>query len=169
MAEADNEELDLDKKKPAGKKNLILYTVIALLLVGLSVTGTMLILGNGKPAEMKAGEENKSEPLGVAKYVPLKTMVVNFGDKGPVRFLQVDIQVMTREEKVSKAIEEHMPVIRNDILLLLSSQSYETVSTLKGKEQLRNQIREAIQKILKKQAGLDEGVSAVYFTSFVMQ
>lgn len=168
MAEAGKEELDLDKKKPAGKKNLILYVVIGLLLVGLSVTGTMLFLGDKSGG--KAGEgEKQPAPVAAAEYVPLKTMVVNFGDKGPVRFLQVDIQVMTRKKKVAEAINEHMPVIRNDILLLLSSQSYETVSTLKGKEQLRNQIREAIQKILKKQADLDAGVDAVYFTSFVMQ
>lgn len=166
---AENEDLDLDAKKSSGnKKNILLYAVIGLLLIGVSVTSTMLLLG-GNGGEKKAeGDGTEEVEKGEALYLPLETMVVNFGGKSPARFLQVDVQVMTREKEVKGAIEKHMPVIRNDLLLLLSNQKYEQVSTLQGKEKLREQVLETIRKDLKEQEAPD-AVEAVYFTSFVMQ
>lgn len=168
---AENEEVDLDAKKASGnKKMIILYVVIGLLLVGVSVSTTLLLLGgNGNEgAQQEASAEEGETAKGEAIYLPLETMVVNFGGQGPARFLQVDIQVMTRDSEVQEAIEAHMPVIRNDLLLLLSNQSYEQVSTLEGKEKLRKQVLETLRKDLKEQ-GEPDAVEAVYFTSFVMQ
>lgn len=172
MAE-NEEEVDLDAKKPSGsKKNIIIYALLGVLLVGLSVTTTLLFLGGGngggEESTTQAEAEEEPEKKGEAIYHPLDTMVVNFTKKGPARFLQVDIQVMTRDGAVVDAIEAHTPIIRNDILLLLSNQTYEKVSTLEGKEQLRQEVLETIQRILKEQ-GEPDSVEAVYFTSFVMQ
>jgi len=168
---AENEEVDLDAKKGSGnKKMIVLYVVIGLLLVGVSVTTTLLLLGGDgdEGAKQEASAEEGKATKGDAIYLPLKTMVVNFGGQGPAQFLQVDIQVMTRDSAVKEAIETHMPVIRNDLLLLLSNQSYEQVSTLEGKEKLREQVLETLRKDLKAQ-GEPDAVEAVYFTSFVMQ
>ena len=167
---AENEDLDLDAKKSSGnKKNIIMYVVIGLLLIGVSVTSTMLMLGGQGGGGQKAEGEGKEEvEKGEALYMPLETMVVNFGGNSQARFLQVDIQVMTRKQEVKEAIETHMPIIRNDLLLLLSNQKYEVVSTLEGKEKLREQVLQTIQEDLKEQ-GEPDAVEAIYFTSFVMQ
>lgn len=166
---AENEDLDLDAKKSSGnKKNIIMYVVIGLLLIGVSVTSTMLLLGGKGEGGAAQGEGQEEVAKGEALYLPLETMVVNFGGDSPARFLQVDVQVMTREKAVKEAIKTHMPVIRNDLLLLLSNQKYEQVSTLKGKEKLREQVLETIRKDLTEQ-GEPDAVEAVYFTSFVMQ
>ena len=52
--------------------------------------------------------------------------------------------------------------------LFRSSQTYDSVSTLEGKEALREEALSVIQEILEEETG-DPGVEAVYFTSFVMQ
>ena len=94
--------------------------------------------------------------------------VVNFQDQSQVRFLQIAMEVSTRDPLVIAAVKTHMPVIRNNLVLLLSNQAYAGMSTREGKEKLRTDALAEIQKILTEQTG-KPGVDAVYFTSFVMQ
>jgi flagellar FliL protein len=173
MAETDteNEDLDLDVKPASGsKKKIIIMAVVGLLLIGLSVGLTVWLLGGKGSAGDSAKEEHAAEEtVKKAQYLPLETMVVNFADGRIARYLQVDIQLMAYDPEVLKVAEEHMPVIRNDILVLLGSESYEKVSTREGKEELRKQILGAVNRILRQQAGEKKGVQAVYFTNFVMQ
>ncbi|RKZ94214.1 MAG: flagellar basal body protein FliL, partial [Gammaproteobacteria bacterium] len=64
--------------------------------------------------------------------------------------------------------QKHLPVIRNEIVLLLSGQKYEEMVTPEGKEQLRSELIETINNILKKRKA-KKGIDNIYFTSFVMQ
>ena len=112
--------------------------------------------------------------------------VVNFEDQTHASYLQVEMQVMARSKEVLSQVSENMPVIRNNILFILSAQKYEQVSTRAGKEQLQKTILEAVQKVVsdaanektsaehdkdKKNAATakPENVEQVYFTSFIMQ
>ena len=65
-------------------------------------------------------------------------------------------------------VKEHGPAIRNGLVMLFSSQDPVTLNTRDGKEALRKQSLDEINKVLKEQSGLT-GVENVYFTSFVMQ
>jgi flagellar FliL protein len=61
------------------------------------------------------------------------------------------------------------PVVRNDLLLLLGNQHYETIATREGKEKLRAQALGAVRKVVTNAGGKADKIEAVYFTSFVMQ
>lgn len=165
MAERE-EDLDLDAKPAPNKKRIIIIAVAAVLLIAVSVGVTLMLLGGEKGEEEAAA--TKEVAVTETHYLALEKMIVNFAQKGPVRFLQVEMQVMAHDPEVLKAIEEHMPVIRNDILVLLGSQQSEQLSSREGKEMLRGEILAATQRIVKTNAGLD-GPQAVYFTNFVMQ
>jgi flagellar FliL protein len=163
-----DEDLDLDAKPASSnKKKIIIIAVAALLLVAVVVGVTMMLLGGG---EETAGEEAVAEEAAVTEthYLALDNMVVNFAQKGGAKFLQVKMELMAHDPAVLKAIEEHMPVIRNDILVLLGGQDAAQLSSREGKETLRAEILTAVQKIVKENAGLN-GPQAVYFTNFVMQ
>ena len=54
------------------------------------------------------------------------------------------------------------------MLLLFSSQSFETLSSPKGKIDLQKQSLQKVQDVVKQSLGRP-GIEAVYFTSFVMQ
>jgi flagellar basal body-associated protein FliL len=54
-------------------------------------------------------------------------------------------------------------------LLILGNQSYESVSTLEGKEALRARCLEAVRTVIQESGGESVKVEALYFTSFVMQ
>jgi flagellar basal body-associated protein FliL len=55
------------------------------------------------------------------------------------------------------------------MLLLLGSQTYDTISTTEGKEELRKKALEIIAKVVDEEGGEAKKVEDLYFTSFVMQ
>lgn len=119
--------------------------------------------------EEEDDEEVTEEQKKKAIYVPIEsTFVVNFEGVSKVRFLQVTVELMTRDEAVVDAIKTHMPVIRNNLTFLFSSRSFEDVSTVAGKEQLRASALDEVQKIMENETN-NPSVEALYFTSFVTQ
>lgn len=122
----------------------------------------------GKSKKDKKGK--KAEPKAPALYVKYEPpFVVNFDAKGVMRFLQISMEVMTRDAPTSEVIKLHEPKIRNNMLMLLGSQTYETLSSMEGKEGLRKQALETIAKVVEEEGGEGKKVEDIYFTSFVMQ
>ncbi len=95
--------------------------------------------------------------------------VVNFNGEQSARFLQVAVQVMTRDPATLELLKANDPVVRNDLLLLLGNQKVDVVSTREGKEHLRADALAAVRNIVAGAGGHPDHVEAVYFTSFVMQ
>ena len=75
---------------------------------------------------------------------------------------------MTRDAEVRDQLHHHMPAIRNDLVLLLSTTTADELSTLEGKEELQLETLSIVRSVIEDESGLT-GVDAVYFTSFVMQ
>lgn len=173
----DKEESDGEKGEQKGgkkksslmKKLLILGGV--LVLIGGGAGAAFFFLGNGHGGEKGKGhdkakaEQPKAPPV---YYAFDPAFVVNFKDESEVRFLQVTVEVMARDPLVIESVKTHTPVIRNNLIMLLSNQTVESISTVEGKEKVRAETLKEIQKILKKQTG-SPGVEDVYFTGFVMQ
>jgi flagellar protein FliL len=129
-----------------------------------------------KDAKSKSKSKTKGKkgkepaPKAPAIYVKFEPpFVVNFEAKGVMRFLQVTIEVMTRDQQTAELVKLHDPKLRNDLLFLLGSQTYETISTLEGKEGLRKHALETIAKVVGDEGGKAKEVEDLYFTSFVMQ
>ena len=126
-----------------------------------------------KPEPKAAVDEHKAEGGGAsgkpAQYFSFDPpLVVNFDDTQAVRFLQLQIDVMARDEKVIEAVKSNSPAIRNNLLMLMNNRDYKTLMTREGKEALRQECLKEVQKILKKETGAT-GVEDLYFSSFVVQ
>ncbi len=171
----EKEDLDLDVKG-GGKSNTVLLIALIVLLLLVGGGGAAFFLlggGDNKSAKSDAGAatEHKAEKVEDKEthYLELgKEFVVNLEDTSKVNYLQVSIQVMAHKTEPLDLIKENMPVIRNKLMLILSSQKYEEVNTRKGKEKLRKEIKEAIQTILHEESP-KANIDAVYFTSLIMQ
>ena len=152
----------------AGKRRVPwLYIGIgaALLVVGL---GAALFLTRGHATPAKATTAH--EPLAPPIYLALDpAFVVNFQADQIVRFLQISIEVMSRDQATLELLKNNDPVVRNDLLILLANQKYSVIATPAGKEQLRADALAAIRKDLVQAGGDPKRLEAVYFTSFVMQ
>src|SRR4051812_21424877 len=153
--------------KGAGRKRLIIALASLLLLAGGGFTAWKMM--SGKPDAKGAAKKEEVEKL-PPRYITLDPpFVVNFEAEAMVRFLQVTVGVMTRDTAVELIVKENDPRVRNDLLMILSNQTYATVSTLEGKEALRTRCLEAIRSIVKEMGGDPKKIEALYFTSFVMQ
>ena len=106
---------------------------------------------------------------GSSPYVEFNPpFVVNVNDGEEVHHMQVDIQVKLASPEAGALIEEHQPAIRHALVLLLSGQNVKEVRTVQGKEKLRQEALEAVQKVLEENAGTP-GIEALYFTGLIIQ
>lgn len=95
-------------------------------------------------------------------------LIVNFDDQQAVRFLQLQIEVLTRDPAVVEAVKLHTPIIRNNLLMMMNGRDYKVLMTREGKEALRQECLKEVQRILNKETG-KPGIEDLYFTSFVVQ
>lgn len=194
--EAAAKDKDKQDSAPAkgGSKKLLIIIAAAVLVLGGGGAGAFFFMhksaadeevsadsGEGEHADAKDAKKEKgkgkkdkkgkaAEPKLPAIYVEFNPpFVVNFDAKGVMRFLQVSIQVMTRDHETSEMVKLHEPKIRNNMLLLLGSQTMDTISTTEAKEELRKKALETIAKIVDEEGGEGKKVEDLYFTSFVMQ
>ncbi len=161
-----------------GKSKLILLIVLGLVVIGASVGGTLLVLSmlkeepvleEGMEEGMEGEAAMEEEVKKPAIYYPLKpSIIVNFEARGRQRFMQADLTFLIRDDDVIAAIELHMPMIRNALVLLMGGQLYEDVQTAEGKELMRVQCLQEVQRLLEQEIG-KPGVEQVLFTNLVMQ
>lgn len=176
-AEKNTEDEESATEKPAGKKSGVMKYVLigvgALVLVGLSVGGSMymaksMLAGKDSTGDAHAPEAEKKEEKVPVYFAFEPPIVVNFKGATGMRFLQVTIEVMTYDPTVVPKIELNMPVIRNNLIFLLSGLSIDDLSTPEGKVKVRADALAEIQKVMVERTG-KPGVEELYFTSFVMQ
>ena len=153
---------------PQEKRRLPLWLilVIATVVLGAGIGGAAALHLFGSGA---AGGGKARVPSGPPIYLPLKPFVVNFQAGQPVHFLQVTVQVMSRDPKTIALLKQNDPMVRNSLLLLLGSQQATALATETGKQRLRAEVLAAIRKVAAQNGGRPARIEAVYFTSFVMQ
>jgi len=156
QASADEAAVAEAKKK---KKKLFMFIGLAILLVLISVGATFFIVSkmmgskNADADDEATAEASESEAVvAPAIYYPLKpNFTVNYDVNGRQRFLQAELTLMYRDPAVLKTLELHMPAVRNGLVMLLSSQVFEELQTLEGKEKLRAAALTTVQDIINKE------------------
>lgn len=188
MAEKDKEDHENEEgKKKSG--NMLLIIIVAVLVLILVIGGVVaaLMMGN-HDAEAEAGHGAKTEVAAdahseegnaaessshssgseatteVGLMYPLDGFTVNLLSESGRRYLKCEINLELEGEELSPELDTKKPVFRDIIIRILSSKSLEEISTIKGKEKLKEQIVNDLNMRLK-----DGKVKNVYFTDFVVQ
>lgn len=155
------------QEKPKSKMMLIIIiAVLVALLAGGGIAAFFMMSGGDEDAAAQEAAEPQQMPAIYFDFKP--PFIVNYQWNGRQRFVQVSLSVMTRKGAVVDAIQKHMPLIRNNLLMVFSAQDFEMLRTPEGKEALRQQVLEDLQKVLNEEIG-EPGVEQVLFTNFVMQ
>ena len=94
--------------------------------------------------------------------------VVNITDNGGAVFLQVNAQLKVSNEELKSHLSAHLPAIQHTVMLVLSEQTASGVSSLQGKQKLRETTLKEIQDFLTAQIGIPV-VEEIYFTGFIIQ
>lgn len=162
----------MSSKKPSSSSKLP-WILVAALLLTLATGGGWFWYSSAVAApvaaDAAAAETDQTSPRKPAIYFALDpAFVVNLADTNAVRYLQADVQLMTRDDATAKAMELHAPAIRNRLLLLFGQYSADQLAQRSAKERLQKTAADEVRTLLKTEATASK-VEAVYFTSFVTQ
>lgn len=165
---AENNTAQTPPKK--GKLKLIItVVVITLLAIGLSVAGTLWFL---KDDGASAVDESSSEPAApefqssiysdIQK--PLRTTVKA---QGRQRYAQIYLSFEAKDPAALAGAEKHMPLILNQLNMLLGSTDFVELQAPEGRLALSNKMLEAVNQMLEQEG--EPAIARVLFRNFVVQ
>ncbi len=165
------DDVDLSEEGGGGKSKKMII-IIAVVVLALGGAGAWFFLSGG---DDEAVADEAAEEVSPVKQTPIyatvdKAFVVNFADQSnnEVRYLQIKLKVMARDQAVIDAFTLNTPAIQHELLMLFFEQKYDVLNTTEGKSALKEQSLSTINKVLKAEQTEGE-LEAVYFTSLIMQ
>lgn len=183
MAEEEKEEQGEGGEKK--KSSTILFAIIGalvLLLIIIGVVAFLLLSGGDEEAADPAAGGGAAQQQAVAgaeapKPVKMKTDLLNVGpvyemdrfivnllSQSGRRYLKVTLNLEMDSEGLIAELETKKPAVQDTIISILSSKTIEEISTVKGKEKLKEEIVGRLNEFL-----VDGKVQNVFFTQFVVQ
>ena len=163
------EELDLGEEKSGKSKLIIIIAAVAVLLIGGGVAAYFLLFSGDEEAAEEGTEEvaEEAEEKGPAQYLALDPpFVVTL--PGKPSLLQVGVSVRFTGEGLADFVSHNDPMVRHNLLNLLSSVDAKALKQRAAKEALQQQMLDELNRVLKELNAPGE-IEALYFTSFVMQ
>jgi flagellar FliL protein len=156
-----------------GKPTLFILIAVINMLVVIGV-GAMLYLGQKKKAmepgiddvikgehEQHEKEEKSKEFIG--KLVPLETFLVNVSGSRGRKLVKINMELELSNAEVQEEVEKIKPKIRDYIIIIASSKTFNEISTKEGKDALRDEIKNQLNLFLTKGQ-----INKVYFTEFIL-
>ncbi|MFQ6334480.1 flagellar basal body-associated FliL family protein [Methylophilus sp. 3sh_L] len=101
-------------------------------------------------------------------YLQFETFTVNLLPDPDEKFLQLDLTIEAKDAALADKIKAQMPLMRNRVLMLLTSKKASDIATPEGKTQLSEELLAELKKPMKK-GGKPLKIKQVLFTSFVIQ
>ena len=179
--------------KKGGRKKLIVLLTIALIVIGGGAAGGYFAMGGFAHHEEEVNEDlpqlvvregvsdedaatgrehsrrGRPDPrVFQSTYVPLEG---NFTSnlRGGDAFVQIGLGVSTYyDTRVTENVTRNMMAIRSAVIMTVSEADPVEITTLQGKQHLKEALKNAINEVLTNREGFG-GIDEVYFTSFVTQ
>lgn len=176
-----------EQAAPKKSKKLLIIILAAVLLVVLAGGGAafMLLKKGDDHAEddedavetAKPKKKDKKAKDAHPVFSNLEPFTVNLIPETGDQYLQVALSIEFEEAAAEAEAKLHMPKIRNNVTLLLSSKKASELLTREGKQKLAAELKETINDVLeppklnkKGEKISGEGpVKDVLFTSFIIQ
>ena len=139
----------------------------------------------------KASSAKARDPKQAPTFVPLDPFTVNLADKTADRYAQVGLTLELGDAAAGESLKAFMPAVRNNILLVLSNKTASEMMDREGKARLAAEIQRETSRAMgvevededegdgedesprkkkkKKRAAPELPVTAVYFSTFIVQ
>lgn len=156
---------------PAGSKPIILYALVVVNMLVVAGVGFMVWKNSHKPTAtvdqviegVKKDDHAEAEKTPeVGKVIPLETFIVNLAGSKGRKVLKVNMELEVKGQDIIQEIDNRKAQIRDFIIIILSSKTYDQVSTKEGKDSLRNEIKDNVNSFLSKGK-----IVNVYFTELI--
>jgi len=142
-----------------------------MVLIG-AIVGALLLGGGGAAFYMTsmappvAQEDQVDTRTNI--YVEVPPVVANFEYEGSMRYLQVTVNLQTRNTASATLMKDNAPLIQGEILMLLQDLDFGTVRSTEGKRALIEMIDAGVRELFKSGAEPLE-LEQVVLTGFVVQ
>ena len=112
----------------------------------------------------------QQQPNEVVYYGFDPDIVTNYvsDNRRSLGYLRISIELMLANRELLKTVEYHEPLILDTIIGILSKQPEQKVKSLSGREEIRQQILEQLQSVMKRETG-QTIVQDVLFTKYLYQ
>ncbi len=175
-----------------GRMKIVLIMAVLLLLLGAAalVVSRSVVPVDDEDAEFEAEHQAKPgayDAKSAPVFVQLDAFTVNLADRDSDRFIQVSVTLEVVDPKAAEQIKAFMPVIRNNILLVLTNKTSDAVREPAGKRRLAAEIRAQALRPLGYSVNVEElldedssgkpraakgarlPIKAVHFSTFIVQ
>jgi flagellar FliL protein len=151
--------------------NKILIIILAIILLFMIMMGAgFFIMWNKMSSSIQQPEAEietiEEEPAkeSIGPIFSLGTFIVNLSDDGGKRYLRVSIDIELSGEELKAELEKRLPQIKDNILMIMPSKTFNSLNSAEGKTALRNELLLSINEVLN-----NGSIMNIYFTEFVIQ
>jgi len=143
--------------KKSKKKLFLIIAVVAVLVLGLAGGAAVYYMKKKAAAEALAEAEadgtaapkaQKRDRKAKTAFVALETFTVNLADRDADRYAQVQLALELNDEGATQLVKNFMPIIRNNILLVLSHKMAAELLEKDGKIKLSEEIKLEVARAL---------------------
>ncbi|HCE11016.1 MAG TPA: flagellar basal body-associated protein FliL [Oxalobacteraceae bacterium] len=159
------EEAPVVKKS---RKKRIVMALVVLTVIGAGGAGGWYYFGGQDATTPGAAADAKPVVAKPPVFVILDPFTVNLQIETSDQFLQVAMTLQVADQGQEDLIKQYMPQVRDRLLLLLSSKKASDILTIPGKKKLSEDIIAEVNRPFTPKAS-PQGVTGVFFTSFVIQ
>jgi flagellar FliL protein len=167
MADEPTENLEGTAEAPKKKKTL-LFIIIAVVLVLAGGGGyfayTKFMTKTPAIGEVEAEKAKKAAENAVGEMVGLEPFVVNLADPQGKRYLKLKVTIELESAEMLDQVEKANPKLRDMVIMMLTSLTFEEVMTPEGKIRIRDELLERFNHVLR-----PNRIKNIYFTEFVIQ
>jgi len=152
-------------------KKTIIIIIAAVLLVLAVIGGGFFMMWKMMTTTLQQNQVATEETIDAEEQAneikplySLDTFIVNLADQGGKRYLRVTMELEIDAIELSEEINQRLPQLRNSILMIVPSKSYQDIGTAEGKAALRDDLMAQMNSFLK-----TGQITNIYFTEFVVQ
>jgi flagellar FliL protein len=168
MAEPETQEVPQEQEAPKkGKMKMIIILGATLLLLGSVGFLARGYLSGSKGAASGPEAPKEKDTEKVKSTMNLDSFLVNLADQDATRFVKVSFRLGLDEAKLGEEYAGDPNVLgatRDAIILLLTTKSSDDLLSIEGKEKLKKEIRDGVNKVLPKGKVIE-----IYILDFVVQ
>ncbi len=156
-------------KKKKRKKGLILMAGILLIMGGFSsvyflMPGLLPFFHRSKETGETSKVVKKEHPKTQGHLYDMESIIVNLADVDIPRYLKIRIEFESEELKANEEFDQRLPQLKDAIITILSSKTYQEIYEIEGKIKLKEAMIEKANQLFK-----SFKIKSVYFTEFVIQ
>ncbi len=157
-----------EEGEPKKKSKLILFIALGVGLLLLAGGGffayTKFLAPKPEPGTEQTEVKPEKPKDAIGQMFALEPFVVNLADPKGKRYLKVRMELELESAKALEKAEKIKPKLRDLVIMMLTSLSFEEVMTPEGKIGIRDELVDRFNLVMK-----PDRVTNLYFTDFVVQ